>query len=63
VRLRLSVDEDGQVVGAAVARSSGDRALDAAAADAAGRWEYDPAIRDGRGVPGVVYEEVRFAAR
>ncbi len=63
VRLRLSVDEDGDVTEATILTSSGSRELDDAALDAVGHWEYDPAIKNGRRVPDVVFETVRFSRR
>ncbi len=63
VRLRLSVDEDGAVTEATILTSSGIRVLDDAALDAVGLWEYDPAVRNGRNVPGVVIETVKFSRR
>lgn len=61
VRLRLSIDENGDVTEATILDSSGDRALDDAALDAVGHWEYDPALQDGQNVPGVVIATVKFA--
>jgi len=63
VRLRLSVDEAGDVSEATILTSSGDRALDDAALDAVGHWEYSPAVKDGHKVAGVVVETVRFSRR
>jgi len=63
VRLRLWVDEDGQVTDAEVIRSSGNLDLNSAALDAVGQWEYDPAIRNGQSVAGTVVEDVHFASR
>ena len=60
VRLRLSVDEDGEVTEADILTSSGSRDLDDAALDAVGHWEYRPAVRNGRNVPGVIIETVKF---
>ena len=63
VRLRLSVDEDGDVSEATILTSSGDRALDDAALDAVGHWEYAPAVKDGRKVAATVIETVKFSRR
>jgi len=63
VRLRLSIDEDGDVTEATILTSSGSRELDDAALDAVGHWEYDPAIKKGRRVADVVFETVRFSRR
>jgi protein TonB len=47
VRVRVLVDEDGRVVQAIVARTSGDEMLDAAALEAIEKWRFEPARRDG----------------
>ncbi len=62
VRIRLSLDEYGDVTAADILDSSGSRALDDAALDAVGHWEYDPAIQNGQSVPGTVVETVKFNA-
>lgn len=51
VEVRASVDVRGGVASAEVASSSGDASLDAAAVEAAGRWRFEPALRDGVPVP------------
>jgi len=63
IRLRLSVDEDGDVTEATILTSSGSRELDDAALDAVGHWKYDPAIKNGRSAPSVVIETVKFSRR
>jgi len=63
VRLRLSVDEEGDVSEATILSSSGDRALDDAALDAVGHWEYAPAVKDGHKVAATVVETVKFSRR
>lgn len=63
VRLRLSVDEDGDVSEATILISSGDRALDDAALDAVGHWEYAPAVKEGHKVAATVFETVKFSRR
>jgi len=63
VRLRLSVDEDGDVSEATILTSSGDRALDDAALEAVGHWEYAPAVKDGHKVAATVAETVKFSRR
>lgn len=60
VRLRLSVDENGDVTEATILTSSGSRELDDAALDAVGQWKYEPAVKNGRSAPGVVIEKVKF---
>jgi protein TonB len=47
VRLRALVGEDGRVVQALVAKTSGDDVLDAAALEAVSKWRFEPARRDG----------------
>lgn len=60
VRIRLSIDEYGDVSEADILESSGSRALDDAALDAVGHWEYDPAFENGKIIPGSVVETVKF---
>jgi TonB family protein len=47
VTLRLTIDVDGNVAKAEVARSSGWPSLDRAARDGLARWHFKPAMRDG----------------
>ena len=47
VRIRALVGEDGRVVQALVARTSGDESLDEAAVEAVNEWRFEPARRDG----------------
>ena len=47
VRVRALVGEDGRVLQALVAKTSGDDALDAAGVDAVETWRFEPARRDG----------------
>lgn len=47
VRVRALVGEDGRVLQALVARTSGDESLDAAAVEAVSEWRFEPARRDG----------------
>jgi protein TonB len=47
VRVRALVAEDGRVVQALVARTSGDESLDEAAVRAVRGWRFEPARRDG----------------
>ena len=63
VRVRVFVDEDGDVSDAAVLQSSGIPAVDRAALECVRQWEYDPAIRDGGSAPGVTTEQVKFGPR
>jgi protein TonB len=63
VRLRLNVDEDGDVTEATILISSGSRELDDAALDVIRYWEYAPATRNGRNIPGAVIETIKFSRR
>ena len=47
VRVRVLVGEDGRVVQAIVARTSGDEMLDEAALESIEEWRFEPARRDG----------------
>ncbi|PZW39000.1 protein TonB [Humitalea rosea] len=60
VRLRLTVAADGLVAGAAVDRGSGYSTLDAAAVEAALRWRFRPAQRDGQPVTAEAFTTVTF---
>ena len=63
VRLRLSVDENGDVTEATILSSSSSRELDDAALDAVGQWKYVAAVKDGQSAPSVVVETVTFSRR
>lgn len=63
VRVRVTVDEDGQVSGARILTSSGSAILDQAALDCVRQWEYDPAIRNGQSIPAIVIEQLKFVFR
>jgi periplasmic protein TonB len=60
VSLLLRVDTEGRVVGVEVQASSGHPALDQAAQQAARRWRFRPAVRDGRPMEGTVRVPVSF---
>jgi TonB family protein len=62
VRLRLFVDEQGQVVADStrVAESSGVAALDSAALDGASHLRYAPALRGGQPVSAAFVQPVEF---
>ena len=60
VVLLASIDTDGHVSKVRVERSSGDRRLDSAAADAVEQWTYNPALRDGVPVTSTVRVRVQF---
>ncbi|HET7204699.1 MAG TPA: energy transducer TonB [Steroidobacteraceae bacterium] len=47
VRVRALVGEDGRVMQALVAKTSGDDSLDEAAVEAVNTWRFEPARRDG----------------
>ena len=63
VLLRIEVDPRGVPASVEVASTSGSRDLDRAAARAARRWRFRPAMRDGTPVAGVVNVPIRFDAR
>jgi protein TonB len=54
VRLAVRVGPDGSVLGVMILRSSGSRALDAAARDRVATWHFRPATRNGKPVGDVV---------
>jgi len=62
VLLELSVDATGQVTDARVLRSIGNEPLDRAALEAARRFVFEPARRDGEAVPAVLRYRYRFSA-
>lgn len=63
VVLRILVRADGTVARAEVARSSGQSALDQAAAMAVWSWRFDPATRNGAAIEAWVLIPVRFVIR
>lgn len=60
VLLQVQVDADGAPASVEVIQSSGSRDLDRSAVEAAGRWRFRPATRDGVAVSGVVNVPIRF---
>ena len=60
VRLKVLVSETGAVAEVEVIESSGDRRLDAAAAEFVGRWRYRPAVQDGTPRRVYTYAKVTF---
>ncbi|KLJ02866.1 hypothetical protein WQ56_00890 [Luteimonas sp. FCS-9] len=60
VMLRVHVDADGRVSDIDVIAASGHARLDRAAVSAVRRWRFEPAMRDGRPVPGEVRVPVLF---
>lgn len=63
VELELDVDSDGAVTEARVTRSSGDEAVDAAAIEAAKRFVFAPATRDGQPIQSRIRFEQSFPER
>ena len=61
VVLIVDVAADGSVSAAKIDRSAGDARLDAAALDAVKQWKFEPAMKDGKPVPGRVRVPVEFA--
>jgi TonB family protein len=61
VVLTVDVAEDGTATALSVTRSSRERSLDRAALEAARRWRYLPAIRDGRTYASTMQLEVNFS--
>jgi len=60
VVLTVSIDAQGHVTSAKVARSSGDRRLDRAAAEAVGKWTYAPSLKDGLPTESSIRVRVEF---
>lgn len=61
VVVRIEVDEDGKADSVRVISRSGSRDLDRAAVQAAKRWTFRPAMRDGKPVPGAVEAPITFS--
>lgn len=59
--LLVDIDATGKVTGLRLDRSAGDDRLDAAAMEAATRWKFVPAMKNGRPVPGRVRVPIQFA--
>ena len=60
VKLKVLVTEGGQVAEVAVAESSGDKRLDAAAVEFVRGWRYRPAVQDGKARRVYTYARVAF---
>ncbi|WP_407351485.1 energy transducer TonB [Luteimonas sp. R10] len=60
VVLRVRVGIDGSAGEVEIVRSSSSRALDRAAVAAVRRWRFQPALRDGQPVPGMVQVPIVF---
>jgi protein TonB len=63
VVLAVLVRRDGSPADVRVRTSSGDQALDAAAARAAGAWRFRPATREGTAMEAWAIIPVRFVVR
>lgn len=61
VLLTIEVAEDGTATAISVTRTSRERSLDRAALEAARRWRYLPAIRNGRAYASAMQLEVNFS--
>jgi periplasmic protein TonB len=60
VKLRVTIDANGNVLDIAIEKSSRNRNLDRAAMDAARKWRFNPGIKNGQKVGGVVIVPVEF---
>ncbi len=60
VKLKVLVTESGTVAEVSVSQSSGDRRLDAAAAEFVKGWRYKPAVQDGKPRRVYTYAVVTF---
>lgn len=61
VLLRIQVGSNGEAANIDIVQSSGTRSLDRAAIDAARRWHFEPAIRNGQPVEGSLQIPIAFA--
>lgn len=59
--LVVDIDAHGNVAGMKIERSSGDARLDAAAMEAAVKWRFNPALKQGRAVASKVRVPIQFA--
>jgi TonB family protein len=60
VRVRVSINAQGKVLNVAIDKSSGNRDLDRAAADAARQWSFNPGKAEGEPVGGDIIVPVDF---
>lgn len=60
VVVRVDVDARGKPTNADIARRSGSRELDRAAVDAVRRWQFKPALKDGKAIASTVEVPVEF---
>lgn len=60
IEVRVEVSADGAIQDVALTRSSGSRALDIAAMEAARRWTYIPALANGKPVAAAIRVAVPF---
>ena len=61
VRVKVSIDANGNVLEVSIEKTSRNRNLDRAAMEAARKWKFNPKISGGRKVPGVVIVPVEFS--
>ncbi len=61
VILDVSINAAGDVVNVTVEQSSGYRELDRAAVEAARKWKFNPAIKNGKPAGGIVRIPVNFS--
>jgi protein TonB len=60
VVVRVDIDASGTPTNADIARRSGSRELDRAAVDAVRKWQFKPALRDGKAIASTVEVPVEF---
>jgi len=60
VRLRVTIDANGNVLNVVVDKSSRNRNLDRAAMEAARKWKFNPGLKNGQKVGGDVIVPVNF---
>ena len=61
VILNITINAAGEVVDVQVEKSSGYRVLDRAAEDAARHWRFNPGVKNGKPIGGVVRVPVNFS--
>lgn len=61
VILDVTINAAGEVVDVKIEKSSGYRILDRAAEEAARKWRFNPGVKDGKPVGGVVRIPVNFS--
>ena len=60
VLVRVNVDANGMATNSAVVHRSGSRELDSAAMDAVRKWQFKPALKDGKAIASTVDVPVEF---